>query len=194
MIKKLTFYKSLLNITIIKKVFSLTLAIHLISNTVSAETKTYIVDPVNSSLTFKIKHLKKFTVNGEFNVFNGKVELNEDNIVDITGEIDSRSINTNNRTRDRHLNSKDFLNTKKYPQILFTYLNADKETINGIIDLHGVTKNITIPYSINPSQNNLIISSEFQLNRFDFDIRKHKRMVGKEVTVFLNLLLKPITN
>ena len=38
---------------------------------------------------------KKFTVNGEFNVFNGEVELNEDNIVNITGEIDSRLINTN---------------------------------------------------------------------------------------------------
>ena len=182
----------LLLITIALTKFTLNISTN--NHLLYASNKIYEVSTSNSSITFKIKHLKKFTVNGEFNTFSGKLELNEDNLLDVTGEIDSKSINTNNRTRDRHLNSKDFLDTKKYPKIIFTYLNSDKATINGIIDLHGVTKNITIPYSISPSQNNLIISSEFQLNRFDYNIRKHKRMVGNEINVFLNLLLKPINN
>ena len=110
-----------MNYSMIKTLLiSLTLVTSLISNTVYAVTNTYKIDPVNSTLTFKIKHLKKFTVNGEFSLFNGQAEIHDGRLTNVIGEIDSQSINTNNKTRDRHLNSKDFLNTKKYPKILFT--------------------------------------------------------------------------
>ncbi|HEV3224727.1 MAG TPA: YceI family protein [Puia sp.] len=79
------------------------------------------VDPNHSEVQFKVKHLAISNVSGTFKIFNGIVEAgNEDfNNASIHFEIDTNSIDTNNAERDNHLKSPMFLDTEKFPKIVF---------------------------------------------------------------------------
>jgi polyisoprenoid-binding protein YceI len=63
-------------------------------------------------------------------------------------EVDTDSIDSNHAERDKHLRSKEFLDTATYPKATFAStavkVNGDKATITGNLTLHGVTKPIEI--------------------------------------------------
>lgn len=87
------------------------------------ELTRWLVDPINSEVNFKVKHLMISTVTGQFKKFNleGETEnddFNRANKIEFSADIDS--ISTNNEQRDAHLKSADFFNVEKNPQILFS--------------------------------------------------------------------------
>lgn len=83
--------------------------------------QNWTIDNSHSSINFTASHFFS-KVNGHFNSFDGTFVLDLDNPasgkIDFT--IDVSSIDTNNAQRDKHLQSKDFFNAKKYSQIRFT--------------------------------------------------------------------------
>ena len=59
------------------------------------------------------------TVRGQFDRFDGSYEVGPDGTkIELT--IDADSIDTGNRTRDRHLRSTDFFDVAEHPQVRFT--------------------------------------------------------------------------
>lgn len=105
------------------------------------------IDPNHSEVQFKVKHLMISNVSGTFKVFNGDVESENDdfNNAKITFEIDTNSIDTNQAERDTHLKSPLFLDTEKFPKILFDgslQKKSDHYELNGALTLCAVTKNI----------------------------------------------------
>ncbi|CAN5530921.1 YceI family protein [soil metagenome] len=112
--------------------------------------ETYKLDPVHSSISFKIRHFFSY-VNGTFKKFEGTIQLDPDHPEksSVTATIDAASIDTQNEKRDEDLRSADFFDVAKYPTITFKSKSvkrtgADSADIVGDLTMHGVTKEITL--------------------------------------------------
>lgn len=130
---------------------------------------------------------------GEFKVVNGRVADAGNKIV-----IDTSSLWADDNRLTGHLKTADFFNVAQYPTATFvsTSVNQTKDgaTVTGDLTLHGVTKSISFPAKIQASDNEVNVSAEFALNRFDFEI-KHPGMandlIRKDVVLKLNVKATP---
>jgi len=111
---------------------------------------TYKIDPVHSSINFKVRHFFSY-VNGSFKKFEGTIRVDPDHPEksSVTATIDTASIDTKNDKRDEDLRSANFFDVAKYPAITFKsksvkQTGADSGDILGDLTMHGVTKEITL--------------------------------------------------
>lgn len=102
-------------------------------------------------INFRIKHLGYSWLYGTFKNFSGDFSYDEQNPTadKIKVTINTESVDTNNKQRDDHIRSADFLNVAKFPQASFesTKVTAkpdNKFDVEGKLTLNGVTKPITI--------------------------------------------------
>lgn len=109
---------------------------------------------------------------GTFSGLQGKIAFDENNLAASKFEVtvDANTINTGNGIQNRHAKSDKWFDTAKYPTIRFTSTSVSKgakgfET-KGMLDMHGVQKEIVIPFTF---ANNTFVGS-FQVNRQDFKI------------------------
>jgi polyisoprenoid-binding protein YceI len=117
-----------------------------------ARAADYVIDTAKShaSINFRIKHLGFSWLTGRFNEFSGTFTFDEAHpeASKVKVEVDTESIDSNHAERDKHLRSKEFLDTATYPTATFestgVKVNGDKATIAGNLTLHGVTKPIEI--------------------------------------------------
>lgn len=88
--------------------------------------------------------------------------------------VKASTISTGNKTKDKHAGGKSWLDVENYPSIKFTSTRVTKPdrryAVTGVLELHGVTKKITIPFSFSPSGDTAVFKVTFTLNRKDFDI------------------------
>ncbi len=112
---------------------------------------TYTIDKNHSDVTFQIRHFVS-KVRGSFTDFEGTIQIDQarPEASSVVFTIKAASINTNNEGRNKHLNSADFFDTAKFPEISFTSTKIapagkDKYDVTGNFTMHGVTKEITLP-------------------------------------------------
>jgi polyisoprenoid-binding protein YceI len=111
---------------------------------------TWTVDPAHSQVGFAVKHMGIATVRGEFQDFEGTLEIGEDlSSAKAYGKVKVGSVNTNETQRDDHLRSPDFFHAEEHPELTFesTRIEAiDDETfrITGKLTIHGVTGEIVL--------------------------------------------------
>jgi polyisoprenoid-binding protein YceI len=91
--------------------------------------------------------------------------------------IKSDSITTDTPDLTKHLKTADFFDVAKYPEAKFvsTAIKAGGEggashTVTGNLTLHGVTKSVTFPATINVTPDVATVDSTFSINRKDFGI------------------------
>lgn len=126
-----------------------TMSTLLFSTSVFAQQTSYQVDPVHSSVVFRVKHSGIGYVYGQFLKFDGTVKYDQGNPskTSIEWTIDSNSVFTNHRKRDTHLKSPDFFNAKQHPEISFKSTEVAKEgdklRVTGKLTLNGKTRTIT---------------------------------------------------
>jgi len=124
-----------------------------------------------------------------------------------TGEIAALALQKGFRFKialmEEHYN-ENYVESDKYPKVTFKgkienfdLAKVDKSlknfTIIGTIELHGKSKQITIPATIKKTDTGLEIKSEFVLNSDDFNIEIPSvvsKKVSKKVDVSFNFLLK----
>ncbi len=110
-----------------------------------------------STVNFSIKNLAINTVKGSFGGMKGEINFDRENLSDASFNvcIDANSINTGITKRDEHLRKEDFFDVEKYPTICFTSTNIINSkmgyTARENLTLHGVTKEVTIPFTIKGS-------------------------------------------
>jgi polyisoprenoid-binding protein YceI len=94
-------------------------------------------------------------VRGHFDEYEGTVVFSPDDLensrFDFEVEIDS--IDTNNSKRDRHLNSADFFDSKKYPTMSFKshavkHVNDNQYSVEGTLTIKDVSKRYRCPLRI----------------------------------------------
>jgi len=182
------------------KLFSAVMLLWGISLTVPVAAQTYQIDPVHSSLVFRVKHMDTAFVYGMFTSMKGTVIVDEANPArsSINIEVDANSVNTNNQQRDNHLRSPDFFNTRQFPTITFKStevrrVNANTVQVQGDLTMRGVTRpitaNVTLTGKGKNAQGRDIIGFEttFTIRRSEFGIRYGLPSLGDEVRVTLSI-------
>jgi polyisoprenoid-binding protein YceI len=151
---------------------------------------TYTIDKVHSDVTFQVRHFVS-KVRGNFTDFEGTILIDQakPEASSVVFTIKAGSINTGNEGRDKHLNSPDFFDTAKFPEISFksTKIAAngkDKYNVTGNFTMHGVTKEITLPVVFNGTTNDGRggVRAGFELattiNRQDYGVKFNKALDG----------------
>jgi len=117
-----------------------------LSLSASAAVETYTIDPVHSSVGFKIRHIVG-KVPGAFTKFSGTIVVDRDNLENSTVEatIDVGSINTFNDYRDKDLKSPSYFDAVKFATMTFKSKSWKKTgdgafDVTGDLTIHGVTK------------------------------------------------------
>jgi polyisoprenoid-binding protein YceI len=162
---------------------------------VSAFADTFKIDPVHSSVVFKIKHANVNYVYGRFNEVSGTFTLDGDkSTVEAAAPI--KSVDTNNPKRDEHIKGPDFFNSKQFPEVSFKSTKVEEKdgklSVTGDLTLHGVTKSITVALEkLGPgplmNETRAGLAGEFTIKRSEFGMDKMLQMLGDEVTLYLGL-------
>ncbi len=170
----------------------------------SAAPETYEIDPVHSSIGFKIKHLFSF-VTGRFDTVKGIVVLDPERPGSSTVRVSigAASINTSNAKRDAHLKTPDFFDVEKYPALTFVSKSVkqtgkDTADVIGDLTIHGVTKEVPLKVQFlgkGPGPQGEIrggFEATTTLKRSEFGLTWNKliegtALVGDEVTVNLEV-------
>lgn len=171
---------------------------------VYAEPVAYVIDPVHSEISFKVRHFVT-KVPGRFNKFEGTVYYDEVKPAASSAvvSIEASSIDTKNERRDGHLKSADFFDVEKFPNLNFLSkrisFEGDKFTLLGDLTMHGVTKPITLTgemtgiMPISPTDKKLGFSATTKINRKEYGILWNKTldqgntMLGDDVDVTIEV-------
>lgn len=118
-----------------------------------ASAADYVIDTkgAHASINFKVSHLGYSFTKGRFNKFDGEFSYDPKNIEasKVTVNVDTRSLDSNHAERDKHIRSSDFIDAGKFSTATFTSTKVvdkgdGKLDVIGELNLHGVTKTITI--------------------------------------------------
>lgn len=117
----------------------------------SSLTGTYTIDPAHSRFGFVARHAMVTKVRGQFNEFDGTIEVDANDPTKSSAElvIQAASIDTRNAERDAHLRSNDFFAMDEYPEIRFVSTaiepgdDEDHFRVTGDLTIRGVTKPVT---------------------------------------------------
>ncbi len=109
-------------------------------------TGTWSIDPVWSALEFEIKKLGLVTLKGRVPGFSGTIEGGE--TPSITGTVDASTITTFDEARDGHVQSPDFFDTERYPELQFestaVVTKGAELIVEGDLTIKGVTKPVEL--------------------------------------------------
>lgn len=112
---------------------------------------TWNIDPMHSTIEFKVKHLMITTVTGRFESFTATVEAADDTFANaaVSFQADVNSIATGIADRDAHLKSDDFFNAEQFPTLNFTGTSMTSTGTNtfvleGDLTIRDVTKRVSL--------------------------------------------------
>ena len=146
----------------------------------------YMVDTDASKVNWVGSKLVGDQHTGYINIKNGTLTVNEGNIVGGTFTLDITSLTDTDLAPDDgkeklegHLKSDDFFNVSKYPEGTFEVIEVkqvgDKpdatHQIVGNLTLKGITKSVTIPATVNMTENKLMASTpQFTIDRTEWNV------------------------
>lgn len=162
---------------------------------------TYTIDGAHSSANFSVKHMGISSVHGRFTQVGGTILFDEKapEKSSVTAVIRTSSINTDNTTRDKHLNTPDFFDTATYPEIRFQStsvraLGGDKYEAVGNLTIRDVTKQVEIPFTLAQGKGpkgepRLGVEGELAIDRYDYHVSYDPTGmgVGKDVKIELSV-------
>jgi polyisoprenoid-binding protein YceI len=134
----------------------------------------------------------KFTTedaSGIFKTFTGTIAFNDKDLATskFAVNIDVASINTGNGMQNKHAKGDEWFDAAKYPQIVFTSSKIVKAgatyQTTGTLEMHGVKKEITIPFAFVPKGNDGIFTGTFTVNRNDYGIGKPAAGAAAQVKI-----------
>jgi polyisoprenoid-binding protein YceI len=107
---------------------------------------TWSIDPVWSSLEFEVRKIGLIPIKGRIPGFTGTIHGGSQPSVE--GTVDATSITTFDETRDGHLQSPDFFDTERYPELRFAStdvtLEGDELVVHGDLTIKGTTKPVEL--------------------------------------------------
>lgn len=176
-------------------------------NLATAQAPNWKIDQSHTSVNFKIDHFFS-AVPGQFEKFDGEFRFDANNLNEsgFAFTIEIASVNTDNQKRDNDLQSKNFFNAKKWPEIRFTSTKIKKESNGnylayGKLTIRDVTKDVKIPFTITGEMEHpmmrgtMILGLEFNysLDRTDYGVGTGDwaatAVVGDEVEISIPMEL-----
>lgn len=146
-------------------------------------TGNYDIDPRHSYIGFRVVHLGLAEVPGSFRDFSGSINYDGNDVskssVNFTAKV--TSVDTGVAPRDNHLRTADFFEVEKYPEMTFKSTKVEKKgknwEVTGDFTLKGVTKQITIPFTLNGMMKDdkgnvkMGVSAQTTINRQDYGVK-----------------------
>ena len=129
-------------------------------------------------------------VTGVFEKFNATIVFDETKLQAsyFNLQIDAASLNTGIDLQTEDVKSHEWFDVVKYPEIKFTSSKIDTAgkayIVTGTMDLHGIKKEISIPFSFEKNGNDKgIFSASFIINRNDYKIGPPGGGIAQEIKV-----------
>lgn len=167
--------------------------------------KNWTLDKAHSAMEFSVRHMMISTVKGHFEEFDGQITGDADDFSTMAGEFTlvSKSINTANEDRDKHLRSDDLFASEAHPNIVFktkkVSLNGEDLEIVGDLTIRDVTKEVTFKGEFggklrDPYGNDRFgLTASATINRQDFGVKWNMvlegggLMVGDKVNLSISI-------
>lgn len=169
----------------------------------------YKIDPVHSTVDFRVRHLMIAHLRGDFSGVEGTLLLDPQNPANSKVEvaIEVATLNTRDANRDKHLRAAEFFDAEKYPKITFVSkkiigAGKDRWKLTGDLTIHGVTKEATLdvegptPEVKDPFGNVRIgVSATTKIHRNDFGLTWNVPLaaggvvISEEVSIHLDMEL-----
>ena len=151
--------------------------------TAAETTGSYDIDPKHSYIGFRVTHMGLAEVPGAFRDFSGSINYDGKDVskssVNFTAKV--TSVDTGVAPRDTHLRTADFFEVEKYPDMSFKSTKVEKKgdqwEVTGDFTLKGVTKQVTIPFTVNGMMKDakgnvkMGISAQTMINRQDYGVK-----------------------
>jgi polyisoprenoid-binding protein YceI len=166
----------------------------------------YALDKAHTSVGFSVRHLGVSNVRGQFNDFDGVIQLDAKDPAksSVKVSIKAASINTGNENRDKHLRSDDFFDVDKFPELTFASSKVVKKgegyEMTGTLTIKGVAKEVVIPFTLagplkDPWGNTRLgAEGSLTINRKDFNVAMSGPSdagIGDNVKISLDLEATP---
>ncbi len=141
-----------------------------------------------SSINFIIKNLG-VNVDGHFNAFSITADFNSKNkLKGLSSTIDVASIKTGIESRDEHILKEDYFYVEEHEFIILKSLDLTEKTkdnyvVKANISIKGKTKTITIPITVETIGSTYKITSNFEIDRKDFDVGGGSFILSKNVKI-----------
>lgn len=157
----------------------------------------YVVDPDASTTVFRTRAIFGLLgVRGTFDVDDGTVTVAdpaEDSTVDV--RVSACSFASGNRQRDGHVRSPDYLDTERYPRVLFSGRRFEPSDVGGILHGQLTVKETTRPVDLHVERiavagGELTARATTTVDRFDFGIRTAPGMTGRRVHLTVDVLAR----
>jgi polyisoprenoid-binding protein YceI len=186
------------------KAFALSTVLALSATSAMAAPQRYTLDSQHTTVAFLVEHLGFARTLGQFSDVSGGFTYDDETrqVSDVTITVKTDSVQTHNEARDKHLRSKDFLNTKKFPEMIFTsdgaVVQADGSAeLPGNLQLLAETRPLVLSVSLNkegkyPFGHKLFtlgVSARGALQRSDYgmDYGVANAMVGDDVEMIIEI-------
>ena len=149
-----------------------------INNLSSQELKN--IDSTKSSISYSGNHfLHKWSA--ENNNLSGLIKIDNENILNIGVVAKVADFKSGNSSLDS--NSYRVLEALKFPNIIFKSLSVTSinglSNIKGLIEFHGIEKNIDVNVKLTTIENKTQMNGEFTLNLSDFSIDRPSLLLRK---------------
>ena len=169
----------------IKYVIFIFAAIFIFSNAQAAAPE-WKLDFDHTGFFFSIDHIYS-TVRGHFDKYEGTVMFSPDDLANsrFDFEVEIKSVNTNNSKRDRHLNSADFFDSRKFPTMTFKsravkHVKDNQYIVDGTMTIKDVSQELSVPFTF------------FGIKDFPFD--KKFEVAGFEARMTIDRLAYNVGN
>jgi polyisoprenoid-binding protein YceI len=184
------------------------LALLLVATPFFAAVTKYDIDAAHSNIGFSVPIAGGLsTVRGKFSDFTVTIVYDDKDVTKSSVEavIKAASVDTGIERRDNHLRNPDFFEVEKYPEITFKSNRIEKKgkgfLAHGTFSMHGVTKEIAIPFTINGVNTDaktgktvLGATGKTTVNRRDYGINfanpANPTFLGDTIEIELNLITR----
>ncbi|MCH8473647.1 MAG: YceI family protein [Opitutales bacterium] len=159
----------------------------------------YQIDPVHSSVDFRIRHFVN-RVSGRFGEFSGDLHIDRKNLENSLAEVTIQvtSVDTNNSDRDEHLRSDDFFDAENYSEITFVSTSwvdqgEDRFHITGDLTIRGTTHEVTLDAELlgfGEGRGDIFLTgweATTQIDRTDYGVSWGTPAVGANVDIVISV-------
>ena len=163
----------------------------------------WIADPLQSRIIASVVRMEVINVDVEFKKFNIEIFGNprKPNTLKAKVIIDANSVDSGNITRDEHIKSPDFLDTKKYPYITFETVEVVPASmtellIKGFLEIKGqkhivfakgkITKLIEYDGVWDVFRSHIEITAQVNRKQFGAIWPQEKNLASEEAEEFLS--------
>jgi polyisoprenoid-binding protein YceI len=135
---------------------------------------------------------------GTLKGLSGNIHFDPDDLANAQFDVsvDVATIDTGNDKKDEHARSEIWFHALEFPKISFTSTDIRKIgnlfEVTGLLNMRGVGKEITFPFSFSPTENGGLFEGTFRVNREDYGLNGPWMAftVGEEVKVTLKVPVK----